>query len=85
VRIIFLGTPIDDQIANLGIAALLHLESEDPGTDISLYTTATAAQSTPGLAIYDTIRFQAQLQARPSGRDAGNMCRGSHETTSTTA
>jgi ATP-dependent Clp endopeptidase proteolytic subunit ClpP len=56
-RIIFLGTPIDDQIANLGIAALLHLESEDPGTDISLYTTATAAQTTPGLAIYDTIQF----------------------------
>ncbi|MGH3085111.1 MAG: ATP-dependent Clp protease proteolytic subunit, partial [Gaiellaceae bacterium] len=36
-RIIFLGTPIDDQIANLTIAELLHLESEDPGKDISLY------------------------------------------------
>jgi ATP-dependent Clp protease protease subunit len=36
-RIIFLGTPVDDQIANLTVAELLHLESEDPGKDISLY------------------------------------------------
>ena len=47
-RIIFLGTPIDDQIANLTIAELLHLESEDPGKDISLYITAPAAPSTRG-------------------------------------
>ena len=46
-RIIFLGTPIDDQIANLTIAELLHLESEDPGKDISLYINPPGAPSTP--------------------------------------
>jgi len=46
-RIIFFGTPIDDQIANLTIAELLHLESEDPGKDISLYINPPGAPSTP--------------------------------------
>jgi ATP-dependent Clp protease protease subunit len=46
-RIIFLGTPIDDEIANLTIAELLHLESDDPGKDISLYINSPAAPSTP--------------------------------------
>ena len=45
--IIFIGTPIDDQIANLTIAELLHLESEDPGKDISLYINPPGAPSTP--------------------------------------
>ena len=46
-RIIFFGRPIDDQIANLTIAELLHLESEDPGKDISLYINCPGAPSTP--------------------------------------
>ena len=46
-RIIFLGTPIDDEIANLTIAELLHLESEDPGKDISLCINPPGAPSTP--------------------------------------
>jgi ATP-dependent Clp protease, protease subunit len=56
-RIIFLGTPIDDQIANLIIAQLLHLESEDPDKDISLYINSPGGDVYSGLAIYDTLRF----------------------------
>ena len=56
-RIIFLGTPIDDQIANLTIAELLHLESEDPSKDISLYINCPGGSVYAGLAVYDTIRF----------------------------
>jgi ATP-dependent Clp protease, protease subunit len=56
-RIIFLGTPIDDQIANLTIAELLHLESEDPGKDISLYINCPGGSVYAGLAISDTIQF----------------------------
>ncbi|MBA3382842.1 MAG: ATP-dependent Clp protease proteolytic subunit [Actinobacteria bacterium] len=56
-RIIFLGTPIDDEIANLTIAELLHLESEDPGKDISLYINCPGGSVYDGLAIYDTIQF----------------------------
>jgi ATP-dependent Clp protease protease subunit len=56
-RIIFLGTPIDDQIANLTIAELLHLESEDPEKDISLYINCPGGSVYDGLAIYDTIQF----------------------------
>src|SRR5436309_9433798 len=56
-RIIFLGTPIDDQIANLTIAELLHLESDDPGKDISLYINCPGGSVYAGLAIYDTIQF----------------------------
>ena len=56
-RIIFLGTPIDDEIANLTIAELLHLESEDPGRDISLYINCPGGSVYAGLAIYDTIQF----------------------------
>jgi ATP-dependent Clp protease, protease subunit len=56
-RIIFLGTPIDDQIANLTIAELLHLESEDPGRDISLYINCPGGSVYAGLAIYDTMQF----------------------------
>jgi ATP-dependent Clp protease protease subunit len=56
-RIIFLGTPIDDEIANLTIAELLHLESEDPDKDISLYINCPGGSVYAGLAIYDTIQF----------------------------
>ena len=56
-RIIFIGTPIDDQIANLVVAQLLHLESDDPEKDISLYINSPGGQVYAGLAIYDTMRF----------------------------
>jgi ATP-dependent Clp protease, protease subunit len=56
-RIIFLGTPIDDQIANLTIAELLHLESEDPDKDISVYINCPGGSVYAGLAIYDTMQF----------------------------
>jgi ATP-dependent Clp protease protease subunit len=56
-RIIFLGTPVDDQIANLTIAELLHLESEDPTRDISLYVNCPGGSVYAGLAIYDTMQF----------------------------
>ena len=56
-RIIFLGTPIDDQIANLTVAQLLHLESEDPDKDISIYINSPGGVVYAGLAIYDTMHF----------------------------
>jgi ATP-dependent Clp protease protease subunit len=56
-RIIFLGTPIDDQIANLVIAQLLHLESDDPDKEISLYINSPGGSVYAGLAIYDTMQF----------------------------
>jgi ATP-dependent Clp protease protease subunit len=56
-RIIFLGQPIDDQIANLVVAQLLHLESSDPDKDISLYLNSPGGSIYAGLAIYDTMQF----------------------------
>ena len=56
-RIIFLGTPVDDQIANLIVAQLLHLESEDPEKDISIYINSPGGSVYAGLAIYDTMQF----------------------------
>jgi len=56
-RIIFLGTPIDDQIANLIVAQLLHLESEDPDKDISIYINSPGGNVYSGLAVYDTMQF----------------------------
>jgi len=56
-RIIFLGTPIDDQVANLIIAQLIHLESEDPDKDVSIYVNSPGGQVYSGLAIYDTMQF----------------------------
>ena len=56
-RIIFLGTPIDDQVANLVIAQLLFLQSEDPEKDISIYINSPGGQVTGGLAIYDTMQY----------------------------
>jgi ATP-dependent Clp protease protease subunit len=56
-RIIFLGTPVDDQIANLIVAQLLHLESEDPDKDVQIYINSPGGSVYAGLAIYDTMQF----------------------------
>ena len=56
-RIIFLGTPIDDQVANLIVAQMIHLESEDPDKDIQLYINSPGGSVYAGLAIYDTMQF----------------------------
>ncbi|MGH2890604.1 MAG: ATP-dependent Clp protease proteolytic subunit, partial [Solirubrobacteraceae bacterium] len=56
-RIVFVGTPIDDQIANLVVAQLLHLESQDPDKDISIYINSPGGSIYSGLAIYDTMQF----------------------------
>jgi ATP-dependent Clp protease protease subunit len=56
-RIIFLGTPIDDMVANLIVAQLLHLESQDPDKDISIYINSPGGSIYSGLAIYDTMQF----------------------------
>jgi len=56
-RVVFLGTPIDDEVANLVVAQLLHLEAEDPEKDIQLYVNCPGGQVYAGLAIYDTMRF----------------------------
>src|SRR5205823_1871805 len=56
-RIVFLGTPVTDEIANLIVAELLHLESEDPDKDISIYINSPGGSVYAGLAIYDTMQF----------------------------
>jgi len=56
-RIIFLGTAIDSQVTNLVVAQLLHLESEDPDKDVSLYINSPGGHVYAGLAIYDTMNF----------------------------
>ncbi|MEW6139209.1 MAG: ATP-dependent Clp endopeptidase proteolytic subunit ClpP [Thermodesulfobacteriota bacterium] len=56
-RIIFLGTPIDDHVANLVIAQLLFLESEEPDKDINFYINSPGGLVTSGLAIYDTMQY----------------------------
>ncbi len=56
-RIVFLGQPVDDQIANLVVAQLLHLESVDPDKDISIYINSPGGSIYAGLAIYDTMQF----------------------------
>ena len=56
-RIIFIGTPIDDNIANLIIAQLLFLQMEDPDKDINVYVNSPGGSVTSGLAIYDTMQF----------------------------
>ena len=67
-RIIFLGTPIDEQIANLVVAELLHLESEQSDRDIAIYVNSPGGSVYAGLAIYDTMQF-----VRP---DVQTMCVG---------
>ncbi len=56
-RIIMLGTPIDDQVANLIVAQLLHLESEDPEKDINIYVNSPGGMVYAGMAIYDTMQY----------------------------
>ena len=56
-RIVFLGTPIDDAVANLVMAQLLHLESEDPDKDVHLYVNSPGGDVASGFAIYDTIQY----------------------------
>src|SRR4051795_5243202 len=56
-RVIFLGEPIDDQVANLVVAQLLHLESDDPEKDVSLYINSPGGSIYSGLAVYDTMQF----------------------------
>jgi ATP-dependent Clp protease protease subunit len=56
-RIVFLGTPIDDTVANLVTAQLIHLESEDPEKDINLYINSPGGSSTALLGIYDTMQY----------------------------
>src|SRR6201993_3813321 len=56
-RIIFIGTPIDDMVANLVIAQMIFLEGEDPDRDINLYIHSPGGVVTAGLAIYDTMQF----------------------------
>src|SRR5689334_14238008 len=67
-RIIFIGTPIDDIVANLTIAQLLFLEAEDPDRDINLYINSPGGVVSAGLAIYDTMQF-----IRP---DVATICMG---------
>ena len=56
-RVIFVGTAIDDQVANLVVAQLLHLEAVDPDKDIAMYVNSPGGQVYAGLAIYDTMQF----------------------------
>src|SRR3954454_20754096 len=56
-RVIFLGQAIDDEVANLVVAQLLHLESDDPDKDVSIYINSPGGSMYAGLAIYDTMRF----------------------------
>jgi ATP-dependent Clp protease protease subunit len=56
-RIVFIGTPIDDDVANIVIAQLLFLESEDPDKDVSVYINSPGGSVTAGLAIYDTMQY----------------------------
>jgi ATP-dependent Clp protease protease subunit len=56
-RVIFLGTPVNDEVANLIVAQLIHLESDDPDKDISLYINSPGGSVYAGLAIYDTMQF----------------------------
>ena len=64
--IIFIGTPIDDGIANLAIAQMLFLEAEDPDKDIHVYINSPGGSVTAGMAIYDTMLYVS----RPSRRSA---------------
>ena len=56
-RIVFLGTPVTEEIANLVVAQLIHLESEDPDKDISMYINSPGGSVYAGLAIYDTVQY----------------------------
>ena len=62
-RIVFVGSAIDDEVANLVVAQLLHLESEDPDKDVSLYVNSPGGVVYAGLAIYDTMQY-IEIHAR---------------------
>ncbi len=68
-RVVFLGQPVDDDVANVIVAQLIHLESEDPDKDISLYINSPGGSVYAGLAIYDTMQFIAP--------DVSTICFGS--------
>jgi ATP-dependent Clp protease, protease subunit len=67
-RIVFLGTPVNDEIANLVMAQLLHLESEDPDKDIAMYINSPGGSITALFAIYDTMQY--------IGNDVSTICMG---------
>ena len=71
-RVVFLGSPIDDEVANLVVAQLIHLESADPEQDISLYINCPGGEVYAGLAIYDTMQFIGPPCRRSA---AGSRCR----------
>ena len=75
-RIIFLGTPISEDIANLVVAQLIHLESEDPDKDISIYVNTPGGSVYAGLAIYDTM--QARSDHRQAHRPGARQGRQGH-------
>ena len=67
--IIFIGTPIDDNVANLAVAQMLFLEAEDPDRDILLYINSPGGSVTAGMAIYDTMQFvKPDVATTASGR-----------------
>ena len=72
-RVVFLGTEVNDETANLVVAQLLHLEAEDPEKDIQLYINSPGGHVYAGLAIYDTIRSSSPTWPRSA---AGSRCRG---------
>src|SRR5882672_7343780 len=76
-NIIFMGTPVDDAIANLIIAQMLFLEAEDPEKDISIYINSPGGSITAGLAILDTMRFGKPLPWPPSCWPPGRRVNGS--------
>ena len=67
-RIIFIGTPINDEVSNLVIAQMLFLQGEDVEKDISLYINSPGGSVTAGLAIYDTMQFSCPVTTTASGR-----------------
>jgi ATP-dependent Clp protease protease subunit len=72
-RIVFIGSPIDDDVANLVIAQLLFLEAEDPDKDINLYINSPGGVVTAGMAIYDTMQFIKPLVATVCLGQAASM------------
>src|SRR6266700_3454267 len=70
-RIVFLGTPVDDQIANIIVAQMLFLESEDPDKDVMLYINSPGGLVTAGMMIYDTMQYvQPQIATFCMGQAA---------------
>jgi ATP-dependent Clp endopeptidase proteolytic subunit ClpP len=91
-RIVFLGTPIDDNVGNLIMAQLLHLESEDPDKDINLYINSPGGDITALFAIYDTMQYvkcdvstTVMGQAAPRASGSRSRTRGSCCTSRTAA